>query len=448
MWELGIFYWEHFVGLINFADGSCHIVLRPVDVDKKMDDLLKVPDFLLEKVKSKLNANYIFISGTNVMEIQDRSIRRRAVALIFEQVAEEVTNLLDWFTGMVTQMIRLSDLTISLEKLLENIQSMVFNLNACLKHLYDNGANVAQALNRYLLLSDIIFVYRAEYNIDTTIETVAPRIDFEKQKILDLIKMKTNIKQLPIGGGDVPQKSYLDLLDEAKTKIVSYTDFYNRRQHYHWLNTDQLKWKNLIKTKTVQNLLSPISGKTLQQRYKDTAAEVDSTKVIAFYVEVAETLSMVLDKNSFAIISLFVDYLRTMIVSGSPNNAIRHQRLKDVIVELRNQLNVLNLFRCFMISTLHLECPEQLLLKATVALEPIVNQGFEVLQKQVSEQDLPKLIKYVNMFVKPVNVSAAEKQFDIAVTETEPTEKLKKIIKDIRVASLATTEVGRVLMNI
>ncbi|XP_050430879.1 uncharacterized protein LOC126839557 [Adelges cooleyi] len=423
-------------GLFVLSDGLCKIVCCPVDVDEKMDDLFKIPDFLMANVRSKLNANFIHIYGIYVMEIQNKNNRRHAVNLIFEEVAKEVTNLLEWFTSMVIKMIRLRDLTVSLEKFLEDIQSTVFNLNACLKHLYDNGANVAQALNRYLLFSDMIFVYRAQYG--TT--------GFQKPKILDLVKKKTNRARLQAGVEDVPQKSYLDLLDEAKTKIVSYTDFYRQSYGCGWLNTDQLKWKSLIKSVTVQNLLSPISGKTLQQRYKETAPEVDSTKVMAFYVEVTETLAMVMAKNTSDIILLFVHYLRTMIVSSLLNNATRHERLKAVNVVLDDQIKVLNSFQRFMKSTLHLECPDQLFLEAAEALEPIVGVVYEVLENQVLKNDLPRIINVVTRLADHLHFSGTKRELDFAVTETGTIENLDKIIKDMRVASLTTTEIGRVMI--
>ncbi|XP_050430880.1 uncharacterized protein LOC126839558 [Adelges cooleyi] len=410
-----------------------------------MDESLKIPDFLMEKVKSKLIANHIYINGIHVMEILNQNNRHRAVSLIYEQVAEEVTKMLNWFTGMVIQMIRFRDNSMSLEDLLNDIQLTVFNLNGCLKHLYDNGANVAQALDRYLFLSDIIFVYRAEYDIDTFTDTntETPGLDFQNQKILDLIKKKTRIT---IGDEDVPQMSFFDLLADAKTIILNYTNFYNHCYECGWLYTDQLKWKSLIKSVTVQNLLSPISGKTLQQSYKDIAAEVDSTNVLAFYVEVAETLSMVLVKNSSDIIPLFVDYLRIMIVSGSRNNAIRHERLKAVNVVLDDQLKILNSFQRFMKSTLHLECPEPLLSKTAEALKSIVGCVFECLENHVLERDLLTIINLVTLFADHVHFSDTEGQFEIARTETETPEILEKIINDMRVASLATTEMGRVII--
>ncbi|XP_050430936.1 uncharacterized protein LOC126839589 [Adelges cooleyi] len=365
--------------------------------------------------------------------------RRHAVNLILEQVAEEVTNLLDWFTNMVIQMIGLRGNSISLKRLLDLIKLKVVSLDSCLEHLYYNRANVTQALDRYLFLSDIVFVYQAEYeeHNDTDIDT--PKLDFEKQKILDLIEKKTNM--IPIDDKDAPQKSYTDMLGEAQTKIIRFTKFYNRRYGFGWLNTDKLKWKGLMKSATVQQMVSPVSGKSLQLRYDETAAEVDSTKVIAFYAEVAETITVLIAKRSFDILPLFVDFLLAMINGGSSNDPSRRERLEVVIKVLSAQLDVLKFFEGIIMYKLHLECPAELLLAAIENLDCVINRIRVVLVKdKVLDQDIHTFTMHIN----PVNASdPAEKQPDIAVTEIPTAEKL---VKDMKAIVLETRGIGTVLV--
>ncbi|XP_050430863.1 uncharacterized protein LOC126839543 [Adelges cooleyi] len=424
------------------SDGLCQIVRRPVNADVEMGDLLRFPHFLKEKVESKLKANNICIEGINVCKIQDMKIRHRAVNLMLEQVAEEVTNLLDWFTDMVIQMVGLIDNSNSLEKLLDDIQSTVFNLNRCLEYLYNYRVNVTQALDRYLFLSDIIFVYRAVPDTDTNTDT--PRHNFQKRKILDLIKWKTKNERLPTGARVGPQKSCSNMLVEAKTKISRFTKFYNRRYGFGWLYADQLKWKAPMESVTVQHLVSPVSGKSLRKRYDETAAEVDSTKVIVFYAEVAETIAVRVAQKSFAVYSLFVDYLLAMMHRGSPNDAIRHERLSAVFVVLHRQLNILKSYQHTMISVRRLECPVELLLTAIADFDCVIERGGAVLKYRVWERDLWTVMKSVNpRFLKPSNApDPAEMQPDIAATENPTTEKLGKIIEDMKAISSETSDIS------
>ncbi|XP_050430822.1 uncharacterized protein LOC126839519 isoform X2 [Adelges cooleyi] len=428
-------------GLLVFSDGSCQIMRRPVKVDEDKDVWLQMPNFLMGTVETKLRDNNICIKGVHVCKIKHRDNRRRVVHMIFEQVAEEVTNMLDLFTGMVIQMIRLRENFISLEDLLSVIQLMVLRLNTCLEHLYDNGVNVTQALDRYLFLRDIMFVYQAEYETDKYGD------DFQ-EKVLDLIKKKTNIEWLPVGGEDVPPKTYLGMMVEAKTKIISYTTFYNACFGCGWLNTDRLKWKTLMKSQsiwavTVQHLVFSVNGKSLRQRYDETAAEVDSTKVIAFYAEVAETVTVLLAKKASDVIPLLFDYLLAMMDRGSPNDAIRHRRLNAAIVVLSELLHVLKSFESFMTTTLHLECPAQLLFNVIVGLDLVIKRGLDLLEKNVLERDLTRFMISVNPhFVKPVNSpDPAEEQLGITVVKTQTTEKLEKILKDMRAIILEISSI-------
>ncbi|XP_050430842.1 uncharacterized protein LOC126839526 isoform X2 [Adelges cooleyi] len=439
-----------FAGLLVFSDGSCRIKRRPVNVDAGQQVWFNMPEYLMEIVESKLNAEVIYVQRTDEYQVQNMENKRQTINVVFEQVAEDVTNLLDEFTVMVTQMIELKDSDISLKKLLDIIQLTVLNINSCLEHMYDNEANVTQALNRYLFLSDMIFLYQTEYDkdTDTVTDIDTPRLDYEKQKILDLIKMKTNIERPTFSVRILPEKSNTDILAEAKKIIDEYTHFYDRKYDCLWLNADKLKWKDLMRSTMVQNWVSPVSGKRLQQRYDDTAAEVDSTKVLAFYAEVAETVTVLLAQKASGAFALFVDYLLAMVASGSSNNLIRRQHLNAVIAVLSELLNVLKSSRDFMLSVLNLECPEGLLVTTIADLDCVIKRGTEVLEKEVSEPDLHTLIEYVSQrFVKPVNApDPAVEQPDIAVTETQAPEKLEKIINDIKVILSETSDIGKVLL--
>ncbi|XP_050430877.1 uncharacterized protein LOC126839555 [Adelges cooleyi] len=291
---------------------TCHEgVIRISEKSSKVEVKSIVPKCFMGSVDDLFKTR-----GPYTLKAENASIdlktNRKIFQLIVSKILDETLGLLDKFTVLVVAMVERNKESVSLEWVLDYTELHISKLSSCLEFLFDNEADVTDALTGYIFFKDMKYIFKNIYGENYSYNNVVDMFfRIKKQQWLECVR------QVPTEEAHQQLYTYVEQSLEDISKVYRHMAV----KSTDWLLPECLKWRNFIEsTSTTANVLKQFidaDKQNLYDQYLQIASEFDSVKVMDFYVKFGKTLDGIISQMAIDMMTSFMNLILRLIIDQS-----------------------------------------------------------------------------------------------------------------------------------
>ncbi|XP_050430831.1 uncharacterized protein LOC126839522 [Adelges cooleyi] len=333
---------------------ACHDgVYKLAETNSKVDVKSIVPERFMQSVDAYVRREgHQPVRGTKINPKRNPGLFK----LIVSKVLDETMRVLDKFTVLVVAMVERNKTRPSLEFVLDYIELRISKLSGCLEFLFDNGANVTDALTGYIFYSGFKYHLFKTYNGGY----------YTYQNITEMMLVRMDQQQWLMYLQRVPTvETYQDLYTDVEESLEDIYKVYRQTvgNSTEWLSPQSLKWTKLLESNTsFANLFKELpveDNESVYDQYLQIAREFDSVKVMDFYVNIGIALNGIIMETATDMMKAFFNLILRLIADFSNrDNSFRQISLAIECVE--NFLKSVHYFHNWMSYSKRLKSSETL----------------------------------------------------------------------------------------